>query len=59
MTVQAQVARTLTEHGADLNARATYRGIGDATPLFCACWSSENVLLVRWLLEHGAAATQA
>src|SRR5262249_11021609 len=42
---------------ADLNARARYRGIGDATPLFCACWSSENLRLVRWLLDHGAAAT--
>jgi ankyrin repeat protein len=59
MTVQAQVAMTLAEHGADLNARARYRGIGDATPLFCACWSSENLVLVRWLLDHKAAATDA
>jgi ankyrin repeat protein len=59
MAAQAQVAMTLAEHGADLNARARYRGIGDATPLFCACWSSENVVLVRWLLDHGAAATDA
>ena len=50
---------TLTEHGADLNALARYRGIADATPLFCACWSSENLVLVRWLLDHGAAATDA
>ncbi len=57
MEVQAQVAMTLAEHGADLNAVARYRGIGDATPLFCACWSSENLVLVRWLLDHGAAAT--
>ena len=27
--------------------------------MFCACWSSENVALVRWLLDHGAAATDA
>jgi ankyrin repeat protein len=58
-TIQAQVAMTLAEHGADLNARARYRGISDATPLFCACWSSENLVLVRWLLDHGAAATDA
>jgi hypothetical protein len=58
MAVQAQVAETLAEHGADLNALARYRGIGDATPLFCACWSSENLVLVRWLLDHGAAATE-
>jgi hypothetical protein len=59
MAVQAKVAMTLAEHGADLNALARYRGIGDATPLFCACWSSENPVLVRWLLDHGAAATDA
>jgi len=29
MAVQAQVAMTLAERGADLNARARYRGIGD------------------------------
>jgi ankyrin repeat protein len=57
MAVQAQTVMTLAEHGADLNALACYRGIGDATPLFCACWSSENLVLVRWLLDHGAAAT--
>lgn len=57
MAVQTQVAMILAEHGADLNARARYRGIDDATPLFCACWSSENLLLVRWLLVHGAAAS--
>ncbi|WP_157605119.1 ankyrin repeat domain-containing protein [Schlesneria paludicola] len=59
MAVQAQAAMTLAEHGADLNALACYRGIGDATPLFCACWSSESLMLVRWLLDHGAAATDA
>jgi ankyrin repeat protein len=57
MAVQVEVAMTLAEHGADLNALARYRGIGDATPLFCACWSSESLVLVRWLLDHGAAAT--
>jgi ankyrin repeat protein len=50
---------TLTEHGADLNALARYRGIDDATPLFCACWTSRNLALVRWLLDHGAPATDA
>jgi ankyrin repeat protein len=59
MTIQAQVAIILAEHGADLNALARYRGIGDATPLFCACWSTENLVLVRWLLDHGAVATDA
>lgn len=59
MAAQAQVATILAEHGADLNAVARYRGIADATPLFCACWSSENVTLVRRLLDHGAAATEA
>jgi hypothetical protein len=59
MTVQTQVAMTLAEQGADLNALARYRGIGNATPLFCACWSSENLVLVRWLLDHGAAASDA
>jgi ankyrin repeat protein len=57
MAVQAHAAVTLAEHAADLNALACYRGIGDATPLFCACWSSENLVLVRWLLDHGAVAT--
>lgn len=59
MTAQVQVAMTLAEHGADLNALARYRGIGDATPMFCACWSSRNVALVRWLLDHGARASDA
>ncbi|MBI3320030.1 MAG: ankyrin repeat domain-containing protein [Candidatus Omnitrophica bacterium] len=26
-------------------------------PLYCACWSSGNLTLVRWLLDHGAIAT--
>ena len=59
MTVQVQVARILTEHGADRNAPARYRGIGAATPLFCACWSSENLSLIRWLLDQEAVATDA
>src|SRR5262249_28595769 len=59
MAVQEQAAMTLAEPGADLNARARYRGIGDATPLLCACLTSENLVLVRWLLDHGAAATDA
>jgi hypothetical protein len=57
MTAQVRVAEALTDHGADLNAAARYRGIGGATPLFCACWSSRNLPLVRWLLDHGALVT--
>ena len=57
LTAQVRVAETLREHGADLNATARYRGIGGATPLFCACWSSRNLALVRWLLDHGALVT--
>jgi hypothetical protein len=56
-TVQVEVAEVLRDHGADVNAVARYRGLDDATPLLCACWSSGNVALVRWLLEHGAAAS--
>jgi hypothetical protein len=53
LAAQAQVAMSLVEHDADLNAIARYRGIGDATALFCACWSSENLLLVRcWTTER-------
>lgn len=59
MTAQVQVAMTLLEHGADLNAVAQYRGIADATPLFCACWTSRNLALVRWLLDQGAPAGDA
>jgi hypothetical protein len=54
MTAQVRVAEVLSEYGANLNAAARYRGIGGATPLFCACWSSRNLALVRWLLDHGA-----
>jgi ankyrin repeat protein len=56
MTAQVRVAAILQEHGAPIDAAARYRGIDDATPLFCACWSSANVALVRWLLEQGARA---
>jgi hypothetical protein len=56
MTIQVHVAEVLAAHGADLHAAAHYRGIGEASPLFGACWSSENVDLVRWLLEHDARA---
>ena len=59
MTAQVQVAELLVEHGADLHALARYRGIGDANPLFCACWSSGNLSLVRWLLDRGALANDA
>jgi hypothetical protein len=54
LTAQVRVAEVLRENGADLHAVACYRGIGGATPLFCACWSSRNLALVRWLLNHGA-----
>jgi hypothetical protein len=56
MTAQVRVAAVLTDHGADVHAAARYRGIDEATPLFCACWSSGNLALVRWLLERGAVA---
>jgi ankyrin repeat protein len=56
MAIQVRVAEILAAHGAELHAIATYRGIGAATPLFCACWSSENLALVLWLLDHGARA---
>lgn len=56
MTVQVRVAEVLTDHGADLHATARYRGIDQVAPLFCACWSSENAALVRWLLQRGARA---
>src|SRR5262245_60050769 len=57
MKAQVQVAEVLKDHGADLNAVARFRGLDDATPLFSACWSSGNLALVRWLLDHGAPAT--
>ena len=55
MATQVRVAEILHEHGAKINAPCLYRGIGDATPLFCACWTSRNLVLVRWLLDQGAA----
>lgn len=54
MKLQMEVVETLRRHGADVNARARYRGLDDVTPHFCACWSSRNLALVRWLLDHGA-----
>jgi ankyrin repeat protein len=57
MAAQVQVAQVLKDHGADLNAVARFRGLDSATPLFSACWSSGNLALVRWLLDHGARAT--
>jgi len=57
MKVQVRVAESLCEQGANLHAAARYRGIDDATPLLCACWTSRNLALVRWLLDRGALAT--
>lgn len=56
LTAQTKIAESLCGHGADLNATAWYRGL-EATPLFCACWTSGNLPLVRWLLDQGAIAT--
>lgn len=57
MAAQLSVAEALAECGAELSAVARYRGIDGVTPLFCACWSSRNLSLVRWLLDHGVIAT--
>jgi ankyrin repeat protein len=57
MMLQIEVGEALRRHGADLNASARYRGLDDVTPVFCACWSSRNPDLVRWLLDHGALLT--
>jgi len=54
MRVQVRVAEILSVNGSDIHAVARYRGIDQVNPLFCACWSSRNVGLVGWLLEHGA-----
>ena len=54
MATQVRVAQILKQYGAKVNAPTPYRGIADATPLFCACWTSRNLALVRWLLDHGA-----
>jgi ankyrin repeat protein len=56
MAAQVRVAELLVDCGAELDAAARYRGIDGATPLFCACWSAENLALVRWLLARGAQA---
>jgi hypothetical protein len=56
MAAQLGLAKTLVERGADLSAVARYRGLDGANPLFCACWSSRNLSLVQWLLDHGAIA---
>ena len=57
VAAQVRVAELLADHGADPNARACYRNLPDATPLFCACWTSGNLALVRRLLDRGATAT--
>jgi ankyrin repeat protein len=57
MAAQLSVAKTLVGRGADLSAVARYRGLDGTTPLFCACWSSRNLALVRWLLDQGALPT--
>jgi hypothetical protein len=59
MAAQLAAAKTLVERGADLGAVARYRGLDGATPLFCACWSSRSLTLVRWLLDRGAVAADA
>jgi hypothetical protein len=53
---QVKSAGLLSDCGADIDAAARYRGIDEATPLFCACWSSGNLQLVHLLLERGATA---
>ena len=57
MSSQMGVVGALVEGGADVHAVARYRGISGATSLFCACWSSRNLSLVRWLLDRGAVPT--
>jgi ankyrin repeat protein len=54
MTTQVQIAEILKHHGAKLHVPTLYRGISDATPLTCACWTSRNLALVRWLLDNRA-----
>lgn len=51
---QLRVAQLLFQKDADINATAVYRGISDVTPLLCACWTSRNLKLVQWLVEHAA-----
>jgi ankyrin repeat protein len=57
LTAQVRVAEILSDHGAQINAPARFRGLDAVTPLFSACWTSGNLALVRWLLDHGARAT--
>ena len=57
MYAQLQVVKTLVASGAELHAVSRYRGIDGATPLFCACWTSRNLVLVQWLLDQGSIAT--
>jgi hypothetical protein len=57
MMRQIALGEVLRTHGADLNASASYRGIDEVTPIFCACWYSGNLALVRWLLDNGARLT--
>lgn len=54
MTKQLRIAEILKHHGGRVNVPAVYRGIARATPLFCACWTSRNLALVRWLVDNGA-----
>jgi hypothetical protein len=55
MTTQLRIAEILRHYGGKVNVPAFYRGIAHATPRFCACWTSRNLALVRWLLDKGAA----
>jgi ankyrin repeat protein len=54
MTKQLRIAEILKQYGSGVNTPALYRGIDHATPLFCACWTSRNIVLVRWLIDNGA-----
>lgn len=58
MQSQLRVVELLLKHAADMNAQARYRNLCDATPLFCACWSSGSVVLVDDLLDRGAVASE-
>jgi ankyrin repeat protein len=59
LTAQVRVAEVLAAAGAEIDAVARYRGIDEVNPLLCACWSSENLTLVRWLLDRGAHADES
>lgn len=58
-TAQVETAKILAAHGAELDPPARFHGIGGATPLLCACWTSRNMALVRWLLDRGAVPSDA